>query len=180
MRKNLVLSLDPSKSCTGYVLWDLEENTIVDTGTFQIETQGKFRLKTEKYAEETNLYAQFFRDLFEKWQFGVIVTEYPHGSQSATASRALAMVNAVILTFSQLVLDTPAITYLETHTKRAYFGRGDVSKDEVREAMKKEFPDYEPPTRGHKVTRYRDEAICDALLVLHKFLNDHADLHLRA
>lgn len=169
MKKNLLLSLDPSKTCTGYVVYDPDENKIVDSGTYAIEPE-KHKRKTDQYVEEAGLYTNFLLDLFLKWGFNYIITEYPHGSQSATASRALSMVNSIISAFSHLILFKAPITYLESDAKIGYFDRSQVSKEETREAMHKEYPDYKPAKRGSKVVKYKDEAISDALLILHNHL----------
>lgn len=170
MKKNLLLSLDPSKTCTGYVVYDPDENEILESGIFKVEPEDHKR-KTDQYVEEADLYTHFLLDVFLKWGFNHIVTEYPHGSQSATASRALSMVNSIISAFSHLILYKKPITYLESDAKQGYFGKRDVSKEETREAMHKEYPDYKPALRGGDVVKYKDEAICDALLILHNHLN---------
>jgi hypothetical protein len=172
MKKPSLLCLDPSKTCTGYVIYDLETEKIVTYGTFKIEAKDEHKRKTDQYADETQVYADFFLNLFMDYGFDLIVTEYPHGSQSAKASWALSMVNATILTFSHLILSTPAITYLESDAKRSYFDKNSVSKDEVRQAMAKEFPTYEPALYHGKVVKYKDEAVSDALLILNTHLKN--------
>jgi len=176
MSKNLILSLDPSKNATGYVIYNLDKMSIVETGVFDARTSKTFKRKTEKHQEECRNFSKFLEEIFLKYGFHTIVSEYPHGTQSANASRSLSMVNSVISTFADF-FGCELITYLERDAKKNHFGRIKVKKLETIKAMNETFSDFVPPTKNGKPIKYKQEAISDALLILKTYL-DNANIHI--
>ena len=175
-----IIALDPSKNCTGFVLYDLETQEIVETGTFDAgENKKDYKRRTDQKQKESQNFGNHLMDLFMEYGFSLIVTEYPHGSKSSVASWALSMVNSCIMTFSLCILGKKPVCYLESDAKVGFFNRRKVSKEQTRKAMHKLYPEYKPALWNKKVVKYKDEAICDALLILTKYLND-ADISIQA
>ncbi|MFP8488761.1 hypothetical protein ACKGJO_06625 [Gracilimonas sp. Q87] len=167
-----ILILDPSKSATGWVVYDDIEETIIAYGTFkcEISKRQKKELKktTERNAVEMYLYSRFLEDVCDRYQIEKVVSEQPHGSQSAKASWALSMVVSIITAFSVYKLGQAPTFYLESTCKKSFFDVRFVDKIQTREAMNEMWRSegYKPETHHGKVVGYKDEAVSDALLVL--------------
>lgn len=178
MNERMLLALDPSKTATGWVIYDSEKDRVIGTGCFKAsmekDKKKEFSRKTEIYKREQLSFVEFLTKLKVRYGIEKVITEYPHGSQSATASWALSMVNSTIQTFTQLVLGVPAVTYLESDCKRANFDTNKVSKEETMEAMMEKYcpKGYKPHTHHGRITKTQNEDICDALLVLNTYLKE--------
>lgn len=181
MSERMILALDPSKTATGWIVYDNDKDRVVGNGcycaTMEKEKKKEFSRKTEINKIEQYGYVDFLTRLKIKFGIDKIVAELPHGSQSASASWSLSMVNSTISTFGLLVLGESVKTYLESDTKKANFGRSkNVSKQQIMDLMipKYEPKGFKPHTYAGKVTKTKNEDMADALLVLTTYLNDNA------
>lgn len=159
-----ILALDPAQNNTGYVVFG--EGKVLSTGTI--------RLKTDLEGVEKAKYLQieFARELtviVRQEQPELIVSEFPHGSQSAAAMRGLASVSGVI-TGICMVESIGLRFFTEYEVKKTLFGRAKgVSKEEM---MYRVFGLFEPfsyiPPVKPSVNKLQHE--CDALGVLATYL----------
>ena len=159
-----ILALDPAQNNTGVVvMWGAK---IMETSTIRLKTDldgvKKWMYLQDAVAKEINA-------LIHEWNIEVIVSEFPHGSQSASALRGLAQVSGVISGVAQ-AHNLPLHFFTEYDVKRTLFGHAKgVSKEEM---MYRVFGIFEPfsyiPPVKPNANKLQHE--CDALGVLATYL----------
>lgn len=97
-------------------------------------------------------------ELIDEYNVSYIVSELPHGSQSASAAITLGMVTGLVQGI-QNFKDVPVEWYSEADSKKALLGKSSAAKIEIIEAIKKKY-DVAWPT-----IKYKKEAIADALAI---------------
>jgi len=164
--KETVLILDPSKTATGWVIW--RGDKVVDWGCYQFKSHlDKKAAKIDQYLEFYLAYNNFLHELCRKYWVEVVVSEYPHGTQSYGAATALQIVKDSV---SNLLvnLGVKLKFYTEAEAKKTHYGKSKgVEKDQTVIEMSKRFEDAGYAPKGVK---YVDQAVCDALLVLNHHL----------
>ena len=91
----------------------------------------------------------------------LIVSEQPHGSQSAISAVMIGICLGMIQTFADLSA-LPLEWYLEGECKKSLLGKRSATKQEIIDAILTKYPSLELPE-----AKYQQEAICDAMAVYH-------------
>jgi|GEM_PF-1172013 len=99
-------------------------------------------------------------ELNEQYNFKGIVAEVPPGgTQGARSATALGLAKGAVWAFAVL-MNLPFESYLPHEAKKATTGKMNASKEEVAEAVKRRWRDFQFPTAKNHL-----EAICDACSV---------------
>jgi Holliday junction resolvasome RuvABC endonuclease subunit len=157
-KKGTVLALDPSLTAFGWVVMRGKE--VVDMGCVKTESGGK-KARIRKSDERMNRVSTInnvLKEVIKKHGVVHIVSELPHGSQSATAAIALGLVAGAVQAMADF-LDLGIEWYSEGDSKKALLGKLSASKGETIRAARRV---YRVKYTGVK---YKDEAIADSLSV---------------
>jgi Holliday junction resolvasome RuvABC endonuclease subunit len=155
-----VMALDPSLTAWGWVIMDGEDNRVLKTGCIKTEPLYK-KLRTrvgDDRCRRINELNQQLIFLIKGWNVRYIVSEQPHGSQSAVS----AIMVGITLGMGQTLSDALNIGiewYSEGDAKKALSNKKKLSKQQTIEEIKKL---YQVPWTGVK---YKDEAVADAIAV---------------
>lgn len=155
-----VISFDPSLTAWGWVVMDGEDNRVLDCGCIKTEPLHK-KLRTrvgDDRIRRINELNQQLLKVIRSWNVRYIVSEQPHGSQSAVS----AIMVGITLGIGQTLSDTLNMGiewYSEGDAKKALSNRKNLSKQQTIEEIKKL---YDVPFTG---TKYKDEAVADAIAV---------------
>lgn len=144
----------------GFVVIDWDGN-ILESGCIKTESSAK-KLKIRKGDDRVNrisLLNTVLKQLFAMYDINLILSELPHGSQNASASVMLGITAAIPQTISDF-LGVAIEWYSEGDVKKHLFDRQSVTKDEMKSKMLKLYP-----KAGWTNTKFRDEAIADALAI---------------
>ena len=155
-----VLSLDPSLTAFGYVV--LQGNTIINQGCIKTET-GHKKLRIRKGDDRMRRVSEInqkLKEVIELHNIKYIVSELPHGSQSAVAAIALGLVSGAVQSMADF-LDIGLEWYSEGDAKKAILGKNSASKSEIIERIN-ELYDVE-----WFKAKYKNEAVADSLAVYH-------------
>lgn len=158
-----VLACDPSMTAFGFVVLDYRRK-ILDRGCIKTESEHK-KMRIRKGDDTIRRITEIntvLIDLIKHHGITYIVSELPHGSQSAAAAEMLGIVKGLI----QAIADCFEIGiewYSEGDSKKALFGDGKktVSKADTIKVINKI---YKVDWPGAK---FRNEAVADALAVHH-------------
>lgn len=164
MNKNEnILSNDPSITAWGWsvVNWN---GKIIDAGCIRTKSEHKKRRirkgdDTVRRISEVN---KKLKEIVDNHNINYILSELPHGSQSASAATMIGIVTGIIQTISDFE-DIGIEWYSQGDVKKCLFGRQSVTK---REMIEKIDELYKVPWKDVK---YRDEAIADSMGVFHTF-----------
>lgn len=159
--KGAILVCDPSMMAFGWSVVDFQKN-IIDVGCIKTESLHK-KMRTRKGDDTVRRIAEITHKLLgliKLYNIKYIVSELPHGSQSATAAEMLGIVKGIVQTLADCS-NIGIEWYSEGDCKKALFGDGKktVSKADTIKAISKL---YKVPWTG---TKFRDEAIADSLAV---------------
>jgi Holliday junction resolvasome RuvABC endonuclease subunit len=161
-----ILACDPSLTAWGWSIikpnGDVAAAGVVKTKP----ADKKLRIrKGDDFVRRINELYYELTGVIKKHNVKIIVSELPHGSQSATAAKALGAVTAlmqVTANFYGVGLEW----YSEGDCKAAVLQRRSVSKADMITAISKLYKDV--PWQGNKVA---NEAIADSLAVYHVALS---------
>jgi Holliday junction resolvasome RuvABC endonuclease subunit len=157
---NKILACDPSLTAFGWVV--MEGQNIVESGCIKTTPTNKkqnIRKGDDRCRRITEINSVLI-DLIKKHDIKYIVSEQPHGSQSAVS----AIMIGVVLGIVQTIADCYGIGvewYSEGDCKENLLGKRSAGKDETITVVKRY---YRYRISGYK---YIDEAVCDALAVYH-------------
>ena len=101
---------------------------------------------------------RILKAVIKKYQVNYIVSELPHGSQSAAAATSLGLISGAVQSMSDF-LDIPIEWYSEGDSKKALLGKLTATKEETIIAVSKLYD-----VKWAKV-KYKDEAVADAISV---------------
>lgn len=155
-----VLTNDPSITAWGWAV--VRGNKVLEAGCIQTSSEQKARRirkgdDTVRRVSEINI---ALLGLIQKWDVNYIVSELPHGSQSASAAVMIGICTGVMQTVADC-LNIGIEWYSEADNKKAVTGRRSVSKQDMINAVKGL---YNVPWTAAK---FRNEAIADAMAVYH-------------
>ena len=163
-KQTAVLVNDPSIRAWGFIVVGIDNGKIeiLEVGCIKTEPEAKKRRirkgdDTVRRIQEVN--STLLR-LFKRYNIVHILTEQPHGSQSASAAVMIGMVTGMVQTISDC-LNVGVEWYSEGECKYYLLGKRSATKNEVKEAVKKI---YKINWTG---VGYKDEAIADAMAVFH-------------
>lgn len=156
-----VMVNDPSITAWGWIVIS-PFNEIIDSGAIKTAPSDK-KLHTRKGDDRirrvTELNVELLR-IINKYKVGLIISELPHGSQSAVAAVMIGMVTGIMQTLGDS-LNIPVEWFSEGDAKKAISGKRSVEKDEMVSIVKRQ---YTVPWYG---TKWQDQAIADAVAVYH-------------
>ena len=161
----IILTNDPSITGWGYAVISQSQNN-----QEVIKTAGCIRTAPEHQKKRIRKSDDLSRRISEintnlittitTFKVDYIVTEMPHGSQSASAMKMLGVVSGMLQTMSDC-LDIPIEYYSEQDAKKFLLGKKSATKEDTIQAIDEL---YEVPW-GKQL--YKNEAIADALAVYH-------------
>lgn len=156
-----IMAHDPSITAWGWAIIDSQSN-VVDMGCIKTEPNHKknrIRKGDDSVRRLTEI-ANVICDTIKQHNVCCIVSELPHGSQSASAAIMIGAVTG-LLTGLAVVSAVPIEWFSEADSKKALLQKNSATKQETIDAV----------TKILKVqwtgTKYKDEAIADALSVFH-------------
>lgn len=153
-----VLALDPSLTAFGYVI--LTGNKIITQGCIKTAPASK-KLRIRKGDDRINRISEInhiLKSIISKYGVNYIVSELPHGSQSAVAAIALGLVSGTIQGMADF-LDIGLEWFSEGDCKKCALQKRSAAKYEMINRMDEI---YNVKWTGIK---FRDEAVADALSV---------------
>ena len=159
--KNLVLTNDPSITAWGWAVVDPSDNSVVDCGGIHTEPTSKM-LRARKGDDRVRRVQEInFKliQIIKKYNIALIVSELPHGSQSAVAAVMIGMVTGVMQTMGDC-LNIPVEWFSEGDAKLSVSGKRSVPKDDMVTVMEGFFPEV-----AWKKTKWENQAIADSLAV---------------
>jgi len=157
-RPPAVLACDPSLTEFGWVV--CRGLHIVDSGCIKTKTKDK-KLRIRKGDDRMRRISEINRTLLsviQKHKVQYIVSELPHGSQSAAAAIALGMVSGAVQGMADF-LELGIEWYSEGDSKMALLGKRSAEKKETIDAV---LLLYKWKLPAHK---YQQQAIADALSI---------------
>ena len=151
-----VLAFDPSITAFGWVVMKGKE--VVDCGcikTAPTDKRNRIRKGDDRTRRVTEINTVLMQ-VIDKYDICYIVSELPHGSQSAIAATMLGIVTGMVQTIAD-IYELGLEWYSEADSKRNALGKQSAEKKEMINKMKTL---YHVDWTGIK---YKDEAIADAL-----------------
>lgn len=161
MKDLIILTNDPSITAWGWAV--IKNNKIKAAGCVSTSSEQKARRirKGDDTVRRISEINQELLNVIAKWNVNYIVSELPHGSQSASAAVMIGLCTGSMQTMAD-TLATGIEWYSEADAKKAISGKRSVSKTEMIELVKSMYEDV-PWDRA----KFRNEAIADAIAVYH-------------
>lgn len=154
---------DPSITAWGWAIVDPTDNTVIDCGGIHTQPTSK-ALRTRKGDDRVRRVQEINFKLLEvvkKYNVNLILSELPHGSQSAVAAVMIGMVTGMMQTIGDS-LNIPVEWYSEGDAKLAACGKRSIEKDHMVAIMENLYPDTK-----WKKTKWENQAIADSLAVFY-------------
>ena len=155
----VILANDPSICAWGYAVLNAN-GKILATGCIKTGSQAKKR-RIRKGDDSIRRIVEINQTLIKvikKYKVSYLLSELPHGSQSASAAVMIGTVTGIMQTMADC-FEIGVEWYSEADTKRCTLGRISATKGEMIEVMASLM---DVPWTGIK---YKDEAVADALAV---------------
>ena len=155
------LAIDPSLAATGYVIFDDHGNVLdldlIKTKPDQLQSH---RLKQIYMA---------FTDIIACYSITEVVSEDQFVNVGMAGNKQTAMIlsrarGVIMLATSQI--DVPFIVYAPAEIKKIVTGKGNASKDKVREAVLDLYGDQEI-VRSRLTSKGKTDDMADALAIYH-------------
>lgn len=153
-----ILTNDPSITAWGWAV--IRNGKVIDTGCIKTSSEQKAR-RIRKGDDRVRRVSEINRALLlliNKYRVNLLISELPHGSQSASAAVMIGICTGVVQTLAD-TLCLPIEWYSEGDAKKAVVNKRSASKSEMIKAISEL---YKVPWTG---IGYKDEAIADALAV---------------
>lgn len=164
-----VLTLDPSLTAFGYAIVDGYQ--VIESGCIKTKPSNKV-LKIRKGDDRIRRISELlnvFQILFEKYPIKYIVSEQPHGSQSASAATSLGMMLGIVQTMA-VFMNVNVEWYSENESKRCILYKNEATKQEMVDAVRaKQYTGWFREGNGKKAI---NEAVADAIAVYHVALKN--------
>lgn len=157
-----VLALDPSLTAFGYAV--LDGYKVLECGCIKTKPSPKVHKirKGDDRCRRIQEILNVFFTLFEKYPIKFIISEQPHGSQSASAATSLGIMLGIVETLS--VFKGVAVEwYSEQESKRCILYKNEATKAEMIEAVRAKK--YTGWFREGDRKKAINEAVADALAV---------------
>lgn len=153
-----ILCCDPSLNAFGFVV--MAGKRVITAGCIKTQPSAK-KLRIRKGDDRMRRVSEInavLLQLYKDHQFEYIISELPHGSQSAVAASALGLVSGLVQTMADF-LGLGIEWFSEADSKKCALGKQSATKNEMIIAMKKIYDfDFSLP-------QYKNEAIADALAI---------------
>ena len=156
-----ILANDPSMTAWGWVLFDAT-GKIEMTGAIKTSPADK-KLRIRKGDDRIRRVSELVQQLNQillDYHVRLLLSEQPHGSQSASAAIMIGMTAGIMQTLAD-VHEIPIEWYSEGEAKKSISGKRSVAKDDM-VALVDEL--YDVPWGKHK---WQNQAIADAIAVYH-------------
>lgn len=155
-----ILALDPSLTAFGWSV--IKSGQVIDFGCIKTEPSGpKLRIrKGDDRMRRVSEIAEILKAVILKHNIVLIVSEQPHGSQSAVAATSLGLVSGLIqgmAVFTDIALEW----YNEADCKKTVLGKASATKSEMIDKITLLYS----PKLGK--VKYINEAVCDSIAVFH-------------
>jgi len=168
-----ILANDPSICAWGYSVLN-QDGKILETGCIKTESGGK-KLRVRKGDDTIRRIREINERLLsqvKKHNIEYIVSELPHGSQSASAAVMIGICMGILETISN-ALEIGIEWYSENDSKRHSLNKSTGEKLEMVQKMKIIYPNWKPTG-----TKYIDEAVADSLSIHHLAMKESPALKL--
>lgn len=157
-----VLALDPSLTAFGWAIVD--DWKIIESGCIKTQPSPKVHKirKGDDSIRRIQELLNVFQTLFENYPIKYIVSEQPHGSQSASAATSLGMMLSLVESMSKW--NNIAVEwYSEQESKRCILYKNEATKAEMIKAVRAtKYTNWFREGNGKKAI---NEAVADALAV---------------
>ena len=156
-----ILANDPSFTGWGWVVVNMKGN-VVDVGCIKTESESKKRRirKGDDTVRRIGEINEQLSKVISENNVQIILSELPHGSQSASAAVMIGAVAGIMQTMADCK-GLPIDWYGESDAKKHLLNKRSATKEETIKAISKI---YNIPWTGVK---YKDEAIADAMAIYH-------------
>lgn len=161
-----ILTNDPSMTGWGYAVIDYDGN-ILFTGCIKTVPKHK-KLRIRKGDDTIHRISEIntiLKGVIRIYNVKYILSELPHGSRNASAAVMIGLVAAIAQTFAD-ALDLGIEWYSEGDVKKFMLGKQAATKQEMIDAVEIKT-DWK-----HTGTKYKDEAVADALGVYLTAMNE--------
>jgi Holliday junction resolvasome RuvABC endonuclease subunit len=151
--------MDPSLTAFGWAV--LLDGVVLEAGCIQTKPSSK-KLRIRKGDDKTRRISEVnltLMSLIKSHNICYLLAELPHGSQSATAASALAIVTTIIQCLSDFY-EIGIEWYSEQDSKKCVLGKKEAAKIEMINAISKHYPSV----KWNEI-KYKDEAIADAIAI---------------
>lgn len=165
-----VLTNDPSMVAWGWAILNID-GVVVDCGAIKTTPSPKklnVRKGDDRIRRIKELNLELMR-IMDKYQPSLILSEQPHGSQSASAALMIGITAGVMQTISD-TYHTPIEWYMESEAKKAVSGKRSVGKDEMVVIIQGRYA-ASFQQNWWKQTKWENQAIADALAVYYAAVN---------
>lgn len=159
---NYILTNDPSMTAWGWAVLT-PQGKVVDCGAIKTTPSNKklgIRKGDDRARRITEINSELLK-IIEEYNIKLIISEQPHGSQSAVAAVMIGITAGIVQTIGDC-LDIAVEWYSEGDAKKAISGKRSVDKDEMVVIVKRKF--YNVRWRN---TKWIDQAIADSLAVFY-------------
>lgn len=167
---------DPSITAWGWAVVDPSDNSLVDIGAIKTEpVAGKLRIRKgdDRVRRVMEINRQLIK-VIKKYKIALILSELPHGSQSAVAAVMIGMVTGQLQALGD-AFDIPVEWFSEGDAKVAVSGKRSVPKDDMVKIVCSMF-ECDP----WKKTKWENQAIADALAVYYVARQESTSLKMLA
>jgi len=155
-----ILTNDPSMTAWGWAVLDMDGVVLVAGAIKTAPTDKKLRIrKGDDRIRRISEINHTLINIISDNNVGLLLSELPHGSQSASAAVMIGATAAIMQTIGDC-LNIPVEWFSEGDSKMAVIGRRSAKKDEM---VTKINVLYHPV--AWKNTKWRDEGIADALAI---------------
>jgi Holliday junction resolvasome RuvABC endonuclease subunit len=159
----LVLTNDPSIKAWGWAVVDPLDNSIIDCGGIHTENSPKTNRVRKGDDRVRRIQEINFKllEIIKKYNIKLLLSELPHGSQSAVAAVMIGVVTGITQTIGD-TLNIPVEWFSEGDAKLAVANRRSVEKDHMVAIIENLYTDV-----PWKKTKWENQAIADALAVMY-------------
>ena len=137
----VIIAFDPSITAWGWAAVNIVTGEVIGAGCIKTSSESKQR-RIRKGDDRVRRVAEINEDilrLHQTYDIQLIVTEQPHGSQSAVAAVMIGIVIGMIQTFSQC-MGIPVEYYSEGDSKNTLLKKRSATKNEMKTAISKHYP----------------------------------------
>jgi Holliday junction resolvasome RuvABC endonuclease subunit len=160
--KKCILTNDPSITAWGWAVVEPKTGKVIECGAIKTEPSPA-KLRARKGDDRVRRITDINRVLIEvikKHNISLILSELPHGSQSAVAALMIGIVTGIMQAIGDS-LSIPVEWYSEGDAKVAVCGKRSIPKDDMVDVIDKLFKER----IIWKRTKWENQAIADSLAV---------------
>lgn len=160
-----ILTHDPSMTAWGWAVIEFVNGKPVITDSGCIKTEPEYKKRRIRKSDDTSRrlerICQELLQVHDAHDIQWIVSEAPHGSQSASAAQMIGAVAGLLVGMAK-TLGLPLEWYSEGDAKKNLLGKRSGSKKDIQDCIIDIYGDT-----WYQDIKYKDEAVADALAVFH-------------